>query len=62
MKSANRLFWCHLPCFFLFFRLLEQVVDQYLGMYFLLDIKRRGVDDQIRPVLIILAMPYELRV
>src|SRR4051812_1732555 len=31
-------------------------------MHFLLDVDRRRVDDEIAPVLLILATPYELRI
>jgi hypothetical protein len=44
------------------FRLSEQVVDKYLGLYFFLDIERRCVDNEIAPVLLILAAPNKLRV
>jgi hypothetical protein len=40
----------------------QQVVDQRLGMDLLLDIERRCMDNQIRPVLLILAAPNKLRI
>ena len=40
----------------------EQVVDQHLGVDLFLDVERRGVDDEVAPVLLILAAPDELRV
>jgi hypothetical protein len=40
----------------------EQVVDQHLGVDLLLDVERRRVDDEVAPVLLILAAPDELRV
>ena len=43
-------------------RLPEQIVDQHLGMNFLLDVERRRVDDEIAPVLLVLAAPDELRI
>jgi hypothetical protein len=42
--------------------LAQQVVDQHLGMHLFLDVERRGVDDEVAPVLLILAAPDELRV
>jgi hypothetical protein len=42
--------------------LAQQVVDQHLGVDLLLDVERRGVDDEVRPVLLILAAPDQLRV
>ena len=38
----------------------QQIVDQDLGMDLLLDVERRGVDDEIAPVLLILAAPDQL--
>ena len=43
-------------------RLPQQVVDQHLGVDLFLDVERRGVDDEVAPVLLILAAPDELRV
>ena len=43
-------------------RTAQQVVDQRLGVHLLLDIERRGVDDEVAPVLLILAAPHELGV
>ena len=42
--------------------LAQQVVDQHLGVDLLLDVERRGMDDQIGPVLLVLAAPDQLRV
>jgi hypothetical protein len=42
--------------------LAQQVVDERLGVDFFLDVKRRGVDDEVAPVLLILATPDELGV
>ena len=39
-----------------------QVLDQRLGMDLLLDVERRRLDDQIRPVRHILAPPHQLRI
>ena len=41
---------------------MPQVVDQRLGVNLLLDVEGRGVDDEIGPVLLVLAAPDELRV
>jgi hypothetical protein len=41
---------------------LQQVVDERLGMHLFLDVERRGVDDKVAPVLLILAAPHQLRV
>ena len=43
-------------------RLPQQIVDQHLGMDLLLDVERRRVDDEVAPVLLVLAAPDELRV
>src|SRR5207302_2049537 len=40
----------------------QQVVDQHLGMDLLLDVERRRLDDEVAPVLPVLAAPDELRV
>ena len=40
----------------------QQVVDQRLGVDFFLDVERRRVDDQLAPVLLVLAAPDQLRV
>ena len=62
LKSANRSA-VSLPGFVLALaRLAQQVVDQHLGVDLLLDVERRGVDDEIAPVLLILAAPDELRI
>jgi hypothetical protein len=42
--------------------LAQEVVDEGLGVDFFLDIKRRGVDDEVTPVLLVLATPDELGV
>ena len=44
------------------FRLATQVVDQYLGVDLFLDVDRRRVDDEVGPVLLVLAAPDQLRV
>ncbi|MGA7234523.1 MAG: hypothetical protein WBY44_02515 [Bryobacteraceae bacterium] len=38
----------------------QQIVDQNLGMYLLLDIDRRRVGHQVGPVLLVLAAPDQL--
>ena len=43
-------------------RLAQQIVDQHLGVHLFLDVERRGVDDEVAPVLLILAAPDELRI
>ena len=43
-------------------RLPDQVVDQDLGLHLLLDVEGRGMDDEVRPVLLVLAAPDELGV
>ena len=43
-------------------RLTEQVVDERLGMHLLLDVEGRGLDDEVAPVLLVLAAPDELGV
>ena len=40
----------------------QQVVDQHLRVDLLLDVERRRVDDEVAPVLLVLAAPDELRV
>ena len=40
----------------------HQVVDEDLGMDALLDVERRRVDDEVGPVLLVLAAPDQLRV
>ena len=40
--------------------LAEEVVDQGLGLDLLLDIKRRGMNDEVGPILFVLAAPDEL--
>ena len=39
-----------------------EVVDQDLGVDLFLDVDRRGVDDEVGPVLLVLAAPDQLRV
>src|SRR5437773_6504551 len=40
----------------------QQVVDQHLGMDLLLDVERWRLDDEVAPVLLVLAAPDELRI
>ena len=40
----------------------DQIVDEHLRMDLLLDVQRRCMDDQIRPVLLVFATPDQLRV
>src|SRR5439155_14094891 len=40
----------------------QQIVNQNLGVDLLLDVERRGVDDEVAPVLFILPAPNELGV
>lgn len=40
----------------------DQIVDEHLRMHLLLDIQRWCMDDQVRPVLLILAPPNKLRI
>jgi hypothetical protein len=40
----------------------QEVVDQHLGMHLLLDVQRWRRDDEVAPVLLVLAAPDELRV
>jgi hypothetical protein len=40
----------------------QQVINQHLGVDLFLDVERRGVHDQVGPVLLILAAPDQLRV
>ena len=54
-----------LACRLFRFRVLglpEQVGDQRLRMHLLLDEERRRLNRKVRPVLLVLAAPYELRV
>jgi hypothetical protein len=44
------------------FALPHQIIDQDLRVHLLLDVERRRLDDQIGPVLLVLAAPHELRV
>ena len=40
----------------------QQVVDQRFWMDFFLNVKRRRIDHEVRPILLVLAAPYQLRV
>lgn len=42
--------------------LLAQIVDQRLGVHFLLDIQRRRMYDEVGPVLFVFTTPYQLRI
>ena len=44
------------------FRLQKEIVDQHLRMNPFLNVERRGVDNEIAPVLLILTTPDELGV
>src|SRR5690242_20079106 len=44
------------------FRHAQQIVDQHLRVDLLLDVERRCMNDEIAPVLLVLAAPDELRV
>ena len=46
----------------LFLGLAQQVVNERLGVDLFLDVERRGVDDEVGPILLILAAPDELGV
>ena len=46
----------------MFLRLTEEIVDEYLGVDFFLNIEQRGVNDEVGPVLFVFAAPYELRI
>ncbi len=51
----------YLPCFVLaLLGLAQQVIYERLRVDLLLDIERRGMDDEVAPVLLILAAPDEL--
>ena len=52
---SRRLRFCRLG-------LAKEVVDEDLGVDLFLDVEGRGVDDEVAPVLLILAAPDELRV
>lgn len=43
-------------------RLPAQVVDQHLRVHLLLDVERRRGHHEVRPVLLVLAAPHELRI
>ena len=43
-----------------FLRLAQQVINERLGVDLFLDVERRGVDDEVAPVLLILPAPDEL--
>ena len=45
-----------------FLALALEIIDDDLGVQLLLDIERRRRDDQVRPVLLILAAPDQLRI
>ena len=62
LKSAKRSICAPGSCVPRLFRLPQQVVDQHLRVDLLLDVERRRVNDEIAPVLLILAAPDELRV
>ena len=38
----------------------QQIVDQHLGVYLFLNVERRCVDNEVAPVLLILAAPDKL--
>jgi hypothetical protein len=40
----------------------QQIVDQYFGMNLFLNIQRRRMNDQVRPILLVLAAPNQLRI
>jgi len=42
------------------FRPADQVINEHFGVDLFLDIKGRGVDDEVAPILLILAAPDEL--
>jgi hypothetical protein len=44
----------------LIFSLPAQIVNQNFGVYLLLDVERRCLDHQVRPVLFVLAAPDKL--
>ena len=60
LKSAKRSGWKPGVRDFVSLVWLQQVVDQHLGVDLFLDVERRGVDDEVAPVLLILAAPDEL--
>ena len=63
MKSANRSVCASAALASRFSRVCaQQIVDQNLGMNFFLDVERRRVDDEVAPVLLVLAAPDELRI
>ena len=43
-------------------RSAQQIVDERLRMDFFLDVERRGVDDEVAPILLVFPAPDELRV
>ena len=61
LKSANRSGASRLR-FALLGRAALQIVDDRLRVNLLLDVERRHIDDEIGPVLLVLAAPDELRV
>ena len=60
LKSANRSGVICARVVLALLRGAQQVVDQHLGVDLLLDVERRRVDDEIAPVLLVLAAPDEL--
>ena len=62
LKSANRSGCAPTSCSRCSRVCLQQVVDQHLGVDFLLDVERRRVHHEVGPVLLILAAPDQLRV
>src|SRR6266508_3899468 len=43
-------------------RIAQQVIDQHLRMDLLLNVERWSVNDEVAPVLLVLAAPDELRI
>ena len=62
LKSAKRLVCAPEGLRLCFFRLPKEIVDQHLRMNLFLNIERRGIDNEIAPVLLILPTPDELGV
>ena len=61
LKSAKRSNWGS-AAFLSALELAQQIVDQHLGVDLLLDVKGRGMNHQVRPVLFVLTAPDQLRV
>ena len=40
----------------------QEIVDEHFRVDFFLDVKRRGVDDEVAPILLVFPAPDELRV